>query len=96
MTISCGYNSDTPLDPVWTINATHLQQSAIMNTSSYQLNNLTTPVNYSLTIFSINGTTRIRCTVTSQSLNITAALRPEARITVIGMCIMYIDYIICE
>ena len=98
VTISCGYDSETPLDIAWRINRTiHLTQSAIMNMSSYQLNNPTTPVNYSLTIFSINGTTEIRCTVFSQSLNITPAIiSPDVMITVIGMCIMYIDYIICE
>ena len=86
VTISCGYDSDIPLDVAWRINRTlHLIKSRIMNMSSYQVNNPTTPVNYSLTIFSINGTTTIRCVVTSESLmNITAALSPEATITVIG------------
>ena len=91
VTISCGYDSDTPLDVVWRINRTaQLLQSQIMNMSSYQLNNPTTPVNYSLTVFSINGTTIIRCSIFSQSLNITPALSPEVTITVIGMCIMYV------
>ena len=89
VTISCGYNSDTPLDPIWTINrTTFLIQSTIMNISSYQENNPTIPVNYSLTIFSINGTTTIRCLVSSQSLNITTALSPEVTISVIGMCMI--------
>ena len=88
VTISCGYDSDVPLDPVWRINATYFAESEIMNMSSYRLNNPTTPVNYSLTIFSINGTTEIRCAITSQSLNITQALSPAVTITVIGMCKM--------
>ena len=87
VTISCGYDSDTPVDVVWRINGTtQLLQSDIMNMSSYQVNNPTTPVNYSLTIFSINGTTTIRCSIFSQFLNITPALGPEVTVTVIGMC----------
>ena len=91
VTISCGYDSDTPLDPVWRINGSaYLIQSEIMNMSSYQENNPTTPVNYSLTIFSINGTT-IRCAIASQSMvNFTPALSPIVTITVVGMCIMYL------
>ena len=97
VTISCGYDSDTPLDPVWRINRTiFLQPSQIRIISSYQENNPTTPVNYSLTIFSINGTTEIRCSIASQSLNVTTAISPDVIITVIGMYIMYIGYIICE
>ena len=97
VTISCGYDSDTPLDPVWQINRTiFLQPSQIMNMSSYQENNPTTTVNYSLTIFSINATTEIRCVITSRSLNVTAALSPMGTVTVIGMCIMYVDCTICE
>ena len=87
VTISCGYDSDIPLDPVWWINASIFLQSHIMNMSSYQGNNPTTPINYSLTVFSISGTTTIRCAIASQFLNITAALSPEVTITVIGMYI---------
>ena len=91
VTISCGYDSNTLFDVVWTINGTtHLTQSDIMNMSSYQVNNPTIPVNYSLTILSINGTTEIRCTIAS---NIIAALSPIVTITLIGMCIMYINYV---
>ena len=86
VTISCGYDSDTPLDVVWRINRTaQLLQSQIMNMSSYQLNNPTTPVNYSLTIFSINGTTTIRCAI---ALEVTVAISPTVTITVAGRCIM--------
>ena len=85
VTISCGYDSDTPLDVVWRINATHFTKSQIMNISSYQLNNPTTPVNYSLTIFSINGTTTIRCAI---ALEVTVAISPTVTITVAGRCIM--------
>ena len=88
VTINCGYDSDTPLDVVWRINATLLLQSDTKNMSSYQLNNPTTPVNYSLTIFSINGTTMIRCIIASQSMmNFTPALSPVVTVTVVGMCI---------
>ena len=95
VTISCGYDSDVPLDVVWRINATLLLQSDIMNMSSYQVNNPTTPVNYSLTIFSINGTTTIRCTIASQFLNVTTVISPTVTILVIGMCIMYIIIVFC-
>ena len=91
VTISCGYNSSTLLDVVWRINKTaQLLQSDIMNTSSYQENNPTTPVNYSLTIFSINGTTEFWCTIASHSLNVMPAIGPDVTVTVIGMCTMYI------
>ena len=88
VTISCGYDSDIPVDVVWRINRTSFLQSQLMNMSSYQVNNPTTPVNYSLTILSINGTTTIRCTIFSQSLNITPALSPDVTVTVIGMCMI--------
>ena len=89
VTISCGYDSDTPLGVLWRLNGTtQLLQSNIINMSSYQVNNPTTPVNYSLTVFSINGTTVIRCSVFSQSLNITPALSPDITVNVIGMYIM--------
>ena len=89
--ISCGYDNDTALDVTWRINGTlHLTQSRIMNMSSYQVNNPATPVNYSLTIFSINGTTSIRCVIASQSLNIMPVIFPDVTVTVIGMCIIYI------
>ena len=98
VTISCGYDCATLFDPIWIINATHLLQSEIMNMSSYQLNDPTTPANYSLTILSINGTTRIRCIIASQFWNVNAALSPVGTVTVIGMCIMYIiiSTTICE
>ena len=99
VTISCGYDSDTPLDPVWVINASNFLQSSLMNISSYQVNNPTTPVNYSLTILSINGTTTVRCIVASQSLmNFTVVTSPPITVTVIGMyihmCIMYLPNVL--
>ena len=95
VTISCGYDSDTPLDVVWTINASNFLQSSLINMSSYQVNNPTIPVNYSLTIFSIYGTTSIRCIVASLSMiNFTVVTSPLVTVTVIGMyicmCVMYI------
>ena len=93
VTISCGYDSDISLDPVWRINVSSFLHSAIMNMPSYQLNNPTTPINYSLTIFSINGTTSIRCIIASQFCNILPAYSPSVTIFVIGklqlfMCIV--------
>ena len=103
VTISCGYNSDVPLDPVWIINASTFLQLSLMNMSSYQVNNPTTPVNYSLTILSINGTTSIRCIVASLSLmNFTAVTSLLVRVTVFGMyvhmCIMLyiLNYSVCN
>ena len=99
VTISCGYDSNIPLVNTWEINGTHLLQSQIMSMSSYQLNNPTTPVNYSLTIFSINGTTTIQCVISSLP---TSAISTVVQLTVIGMYIcmhvcMYVYYnaIIC-
>ena len=95
VTISCGYDSDTLFDPVWIINASSFLQSDIINMSSYQVNNPTIPVNHLLTIFSINGTTSIRCIISSQSLmNFTTVTSPVVTVTVIGMYIcMFIMYI---
>ena len=86
--ISCGYDSDIPLDVVWRINGQHFTESQIMNMPSYQLNNPTTPVNYSLTVFSVNGTTEFRCSILSQPTTFSTI----GNVIVIGMyeCIVHI------
>ena len=88
VTISCGYDSDVPLYVLWRINVTHFNESQIMNMSSYQLNNPTTPIKYSLTVFSLNATTDFRCIIRTQSFSCVSSL---VTVTVIGtymrMCI---------
>ena len=84
MTISCGYDSDTLFGVLWRINTTHFNESQIMNMSLYQVNNPTTPVNYSLTVFSLNATTDFRCIIGTQPLSTVSSL---VTVTVTGMYI---------
>ena len=94
VTISCGYDSDVPLDVLWRINVKHFNESQLMNMSSYQVNNPTTPINYSLTVFSLNATTDFRCIIGTQPLSTVSSL---VTVTVIGMYVytyVYIMYII--
>ena len=65
VTISCGYQWHRTLHVTWIINGTSFDQSAIVNSPLYQLNNPTTPLGISLTIFSINDTTTVQCIVHS-------------------------------
>ena len=65
VTISCGYLWATALLVTWIINGTSFDQQEIMNSPLYQLNNPFSPVNTSLTVFSINGTTTFQCIVLS-------------------------------
>ena len=65
MTISCGYVSITALPVTWIINGTSFTQQEIVNSPLYQLNNPTSPMTHSLTVFSINGTTTFQCVVLS-------------------------------
>ena len=65
VTISCGYQWASRLYVTWIINGTSFDQSAIENSPLYQLNNPTTPMSVSLTIFSINDTTTVQCIVHS-------------------------------
>ena len=64
-TISCGYQSNSTFPVTWIINGTSFTQDEIMQSPWYRLNNLTNPSNFSLTIFSINGTTTIQCVIQS-------------------------------
>ena len=65
VTISCRYTSVSALPITWIINGTSFTQPEIMNSPLYQLNYPTSPMTFSLTIFSINGTTTFQCIILS-------------------------------
>ena len=84
--ISCGYRSSSALPTMWVINGTLINQSAVQSSPMYQLNNPSSPMTISLTIFSINGSTTIQCIV--QSNPVTYSTKGT---TVTGMCVcMYV------
>ena len=80
VTISCGYTSATALPVTWIINGTSFTQEEIMNSPLYQLNNPTSPMRVSLTVFSINGTTTFQCIVQSTP-NTTTSTRGTVTVT---------------
>ena len=88
MTISCGYTSATALPVTWMINRTSFTQQKIMNSPLYQLNNGSSPIRVSLTVFSINGTTTFQCIVHSTQTT-TSIL---GTVTVIGMYVYTYAY----
>ena len=63
--ISCGYASATALLVTWIINGTSFTHQEVVGSPLYQLNNATSPMRVSLTVFSINGTTTFQCVVHS-------------------------------
>ena len=63
--IHCGYAWSGYLPVTWIINGTLFTEKQLVDSPSYQLNNPTTPMRVSLTIFSINGTTTFQCVVHS-------------------------------
>ena len=63
--ISCGYKSATAIPIKWWINGTEFTQEDLQNNPLYQLNSPTSPMTYSLTVFSIDGTTTFQCVVLS-------------------------------
>ena len=65
VTISCGYLWFIAFPVIWIINGTSFNQQEIVNSPLYQLNNPTSPMSVSLTVFSINGTTTFQCIVPS-------------------------------
>ena len=73
VTISCGYGVFTALPVTWIINETSLSQEQINYSPLYQQNNPTSPLTFSLTVFSINDTTTFQCVVLS-SPNTTSTL----------------------
>ena len=89
VTISCGYDSASIFPITWIINGTSFDQSAIMNSPLYQLNNPTTPIVISLTIFSINDTTTVKCIVHSTPNTASSTL---GKISVTGMYVYLYTY----
>ena len=83
--VSCGYVSDN-LPVTWIINGTSFTQQEVVDSPSYQLNNPTDPIRYSLTVLSINVTTTFQCIVYATNdmkpINITST---TGTVTVIGM-----------
>ena len=80
VTINCGYGN-LLLRVTWIINGTLFTQSDIMNSLSYQENNINTPSRYSLEVYSINGNTTFQCVIHSDP-NVTST---EGIVTVTGM-----------
>ena len=65
VTISCGHVTASVLPVTWIINGTIFTQEKIPSSPLYQLNNPSSPLTLSLTVFSINGTTTFQCVVLS-------------------------------
>ena len=80
VTISCGYASPTAFPVTWIINGISFSQEEIRNSPLYQLNNSTTPIGNSLTVFSINDTTIFQCVVLSIP-NTTSSTRGTVTVT---------------
>ena len=82
--ISCGYQSATAFPVTWIINGTSFTQQEVVDSPLYQLNNPTSPMTVSLTVFSIKRTTTFHCAVqTTSSISISA----RGTVTVLGMYI---------
>ena len=90
--ISCGYTGSSALPTVWVINGTSFDQSVLQSSPLYQLNNPTSPMTVSLTIFSINNSTTIQCIV--QSNPVTYSTRGTINITGTYVC-MYMHTVLC-
>ena len=65
VTISCGYVSAMAFPITWIINGTSFTQGEIENSILYQQSDPFSRMRYSLTVFSINGTTTFQCIVLS-------------------------------
>ena len=65
VTISCGYMWSSAFTVTWIINGTSFTQQEVVGSPLYQLNNPTTPLSVSLTVFSISHTTTFQCVVHS-------------------------------
>ena len=83
VTISCGYVSADVYPVTWMINETLFDEETLENSRLYQLNYLTEPLHYSLTVYSINGTTTFQCIVQFA----TDIISTPGTVTVIGMYI---------
>ena len=73
VTISCGYWWSTGSPVTWIINGMSFTQQEIIDGPLYRLNNPTSIMNLSLTVFSINSTTTFQCIVHSIT-NVTSTL----------------------
>ena len=63
VTISCGYQRISATPVLWIINRTSFTQDEVNNSPLYQLNNPTSPMTFSMTVFSINDTTTFQCVI---------------------------------
>ena len=72
--ISCGYQLSKALPATWIINGTSFTQQEVVGSPLYRLNNSTSPMTHSLTVFSINGTTTFQCRVHSTPNTTTSTL----------------------
>ena len=80
VTISCGYISATALPVTLIINGTSFTHEEVWYSPLYQLNNPSSPMSVSLTVFSINGTTTFQCIVLSTPRSIST----RGTITAVG------------
>ena len=72
--------SATALPVTWIINGTSFTYQEIQDSPLYQLNNPNSPMSFSLTVFSINGTTTFQCIVLSTP-NTTTSTRGTVTVT---------------
>ena len=88
VTISCGYVSPTALPVTWIINGSSFDEATLMNSPLYQLNELATPILFSVTVFYINHTTTFQCVVhatTNDNMRPINKTSIRGTVTVIGM-----------
>lgn len=85
-TISCGYQSDTPVNVSWIINGASPVLDTDLTSSRYQLNNVNGSLNYSLTVLNVDyiSTATFQCIIQSTE---DTAIGILGRVTVIGKCI---------
>ena len=65
--ISCGYQSNTTLNVGWHIGNVIYGSDSILDRNSYQVNNRSNPLDYSLTVHSVYQNTTFQCIVKSNS-----------------------------
>ena len=98
VTISCKYLSGPALPVTWIINGTSFDEASLMNSPLYQLNDPTTPLLYTLTVFYINHTTTFQCVVhaTNRDMRPTNIPSTLGTVTVIGMYLhFHSSYVAC-
>ena len=92
VTISCGYVTAVALLVTWIINGTSFTLQELLNSPLYQLNNPTSPMSVSLTVFSINGTTTFQCIVLSTP-NTTTSTHGTVEINAINGMYTYVHIV---